>query len=251
MDNEFLNGYLTGQNDKNSGGGGMFGGDGSWIFAFLIIAMIFGGGNWGIGGSRGGGGAGGGVADNYVLATDFATIERKLDGVNSGLCDGFYAVAQGTAGIQQSIANGVYTLGNGQTVQGYETRSAIAGIGSQLQQCCCDNRAAIADLKYTIAQGDCAMGAAVTNAARDIIENQNNNYRALHDEIVANRMEDKNAQIMALNQQLFQQQLAASQAAQNQYLVGQLRPCPVPAYITCNPWANPAPQMGYGTCCAA
>lgn len=75
--------------------------------------------------------------------------------------------------------------------------------------------------------------------------NQNANYRALHDEIVAIRMEDKNAQIAALQSQVQALNLAQSQANQNQYLINTLRPCPTPAYITCNLWAG---QAAYGSC---
>lgn len=77
-----------------------------------------------------------------------------------------------------------------------------------------------------------------------ITDNQNANYRALHDEIVANRMEDKNAQIQQLQSQVQALNLAQSQANQNNYLIGQLRPSPVPAYTVANPYAG----FGYGCC---
>lgn len=80
--------------------------------------------------------------------------------------------------------------------------------------------------------------AAIANAARDIADNQNANYRALHDEIVANRMEDKNAQIAQLQSQVQALNLAQSQANQNSYLLQQLRPCPIPAYTVPNPCAT-------------
>lgn len=73
---------------------------------------------------------------------------------------------------------------------------------------------------------------------RDLIENQNANYRALHDELVANRIEDKNAQIQAQQNEINALRLAASQERQNTYLIDQLKPCPIPAYITCNPYQS-------------
>ena len=86
--------------------------DWSWIIGLALVGGLFGG--WGNGfGGFGGGGRGygfGGVADNYTLATDFATIERKLDGVNNGLCDGFYAqntnMLNGFASVQQTLCQG-------------------------------------------------------------------------------------------------------------------------------------------------
>ena len=73
------------------------------------------------------------------------------------------------------------------------------------------------------------------NNTRDIIENQNANYRALHDEIVANRIEDKNAQITAQQNEINALRLAASQERQNTYLINELKPCPSPSYIVPNP----------------
>lgn len=74
------------------------------------------------------------------------------------------------------------------------------------------------------------------NNTRDIIESNNANYRALHDEIVANRIEDKNAQIAAQQNEINALRLAASQERQNNYLVGQLRPSPIPSYSVANPY---------------
>ena len=67
-----------------------------------------------------------------------------------------------------------------------------------------------------------------------------------YDEIIANRIEDKNAQIQAQQQQITALQLAASQAAQNNYLVEQLRPCPIPAYTVPNPFCCNTGYNGYG-----
>lgn len=85
------------------------------------------------------------------------------------------------------------------------------------------------------------------NNTRDIIENQNANYRALHDEIVANRIEDKNAQITAQQNEINALRLAASQERQNNYLVNELAPkCPIPAFLTCNPYTGQTYSNGYG-----
>ena len=73
------------------------------------------------------------------------------------------------------------------------------------------------------------------NNTRDIIENQNANYRALHDEIVSNKIETKNDRIAELTAQVSKLQLAASQERQNTYLINELKPCPSPSYIVPNP----------------
>ena len=260
-----------------TGGGrnndGIFGGNGAW---FLIILFLFAFMGWGGGwGGRGAIGGTDGVMNNYVLTSDFSQLsrqlsdahnatERKLDSINNGLCSGFYQESQlingvnmqaanNTAALTQAVNTGFANNAQNMTVQGYETRNAIAGIGTQLAQCCCDNKAAIADLKYTVAMGDNQTSQSIAMAARDIIDNQNAAYRSLHDEITANRIEDKNAQIQAQQQQIFALQLAASQSQQNQYLVNQLKPCPIPAYPVPNPnccYQNVAYANNNGCGCA-
>ena len=73
------------------------------------------------------------------------------------------------------------------------------------------------------------------NNTRDIIESNNANYRALHDELVANRIEDKNAQITAQQNEINALRLKASQEAQNAYLLSELKPCPQPSYVVNGP----------------
>lgn len=71
-------------------------------------------------------------------------------------------------------------------------------------------------------------------------------FRSIRDEITANRIEDKNAQITAQQNEINALRLAASQANQNTYLIDQLRPTAKPAYITCSPFQS---VYGYGCGC--
>lgn len=204
---------------------GFFGGDGWW--AIILFAMIFGWGNngWGNNGRNSGG-----VTDGYILASDFSNIERKIDGVNSGICDGFYTMntgmLNGFAGITQSVMT-----------NGYETRNAIQSLSSQLADCCCRTQSSIQGVNYNIAMQ--------TNA---IEKSLCDGFRSIRDEITANRIEDKNAQIAAQQNEINALRLKASQEAQNAYLVNQLKPCPIPAYITCNPYQTYTGTCGTGTC---
>lgn len=226
--------------NNNSGFGG-FGNNGDWAW-IIILFLIFGFGN----GNRGFGGYGGGsgIADNYVLATDFATIERKLDSVNAGICDATFAlnntINTGFFGVQNSLTQGFSGL-NTALLQGNYALS------SQLADCCCGVKTQLADGFCSVGRGLDAINynnAINTNAiqqtlctnTRDIIENQNANYRALHDEIVANRIEDKNAQIQAQQNEINALRLKASQEAQNNYLVAKLGPkYPEPAFVVNGP----------------
>lgn len=205
-----------------NGNSGFFNNDAIW--AIILFAMIFGWGNGGFGnGNRNG------VMDGYVLTSDFANIERKLDVVNNGLCDGFYAMntgmLNGFSGVQQALCQGFNGINQGIA----DTRYAI-------KDCCCATQRSIDGVNYNLATNFGTLNNTLCGLGRDIIDNQNANYRALHDEIVANRIEDKNAQITAQQNEINALRLKASQEAQNAYLVGQLRPCPTPAYIVPNPF---------------
>lgn len=215
----------------SGGNGGMFGGDEGILGILLIIALLGGFGNGGFGGGFGGGG----VQRDYVLATDFATIERKLDSVNSGICDATFAlnntIVNGNNALNNTLTQGFAGLNTGMITQGYESRLATNALGMQLAQCCCDIGRSIDGVNYNIATQSCDTRNVIQTGIRDLIDNQNANYRALHDEIVANRIEDKDAQIAQLTMQLNKADLAASQAAQNAYLINEINPCPKPAIV--------------------
>lgn len=258
---------LSGNNGRNNDG--MFGDNWAWIIVLFLI-FAFGGWGNGFGGYRGNGSNGSGALDNYVLASDFATIQRQLsDGFNdltsqsryiqNGLCDGFYNQAQlingvnsniagSTAALQNTLCQGFNGVNQGITISGYDTRNAIQGVTSQLASCCCDIREGIQGVNYNLATNTCALQNTMNMNTRDIVDTVNANYRALHDELVANRIEDKNAQIQNQQAQITALQLAASQEKQTNYLLSQLGPkCPEAAYVV-----QPPQQVTFPTnCCGS
>lgn len=205
---------------NGSGNGFGFGGDGAW---FLIILFLFAFCGWG-GNGWGNSGNSGGVVDGYVLASDFSNIERKMDLINGGLCDGFYAVNNT---LLTGFGNAELSRANQQAA----LMQQLSAMQMQAANCCCENRAAIAQVRYDMATQACDTRNTVQNATRDIVENQNANSRAILDFLTNSKMRD----LESANQEL---RLAASQAAQNNYLISQLRPTPIPAYASCNPWAG-------------
>lgn len=215
-----------------SGGMGMWGQDWIWI----IVLFLFG---WG----RNGFGNGNGVTDGYVLASDFSNIERKIDGVNSGVCDGFYAMntgmLNGFAGVTQAVASGFSQAELARCNQQAALMQQLNAMQMQSANCCCENRAAIAQVRYDMAAQACDTRNTVTTATRDIIDNQNQNSRAILDFLTQSKLQD----LQSANQEL---RLQASQAAQNNYLISQLRPTPIPSYQSCNPWAGGT----YTGCCS-
>ena len=208
----------------NCNNGGMFGNNGDWIWAFLLFALL---GNNGWGGVGYGGGRGG-VGENYVLATDFATIERKLDGVNNGLCDGFYAqntnmlngfasvqqtLCQGFNGLNTAIMQGFHGVDNAVCTLGYNTQAGFNALSTQLAQCCCDTRAAIADVKYANERNTC-----------DIIRAGQDNTRAILDYLTGEKISSLQAENAGLKAQI-------SNDRQSAYIIDKLSPCPTPSYV--------------------
>ncbi len=206
---------------NGSGNGFGFGGDGAW---FLIILFLFAFCGWGGNGWSNNAGNSGGVVDGYVLASDFSNIERKMDIINNGLCDGFYAVNNT---LLTGFGNAELSRANQQAA----LMQQLSAMQMQAANCCCENRAAVAQVRYDMATQACDTRNTVQNATRDIVENQNANSRAILDFLTNSKMRD----LESANQEL---RLAASQAAQNNYLISQLRPTPIPAYASCNPWAG-------------
>lgn len=216
----------------NAGSNGGFGwGDNGALWLIVLFLFIFAGG-WGNGFGNNAGNSGG-VVDGYVLTSDFANIERKMDIINGGLCDGFYAV-------NNSLLTG---FGNAELSRANQQAALMQQLNAMQMQaanCCCENRAAIAQVRYDMASQACDTRNTVNTAARDIIDNQNQNSRAILDFLTQSKLQDLQSENQGLK-------LAASQAAQNNYLISQLRPTPIPAYASCNPWAVGS-YTGCGTC---
>ena len=213
----------------NTGGNGGFGwGDNGALWLIVLFLFIFAGG-WGNGFGNNGNG-GGGVVDGYVLTSDFANVERKIDSVNQGLCDGFYQQAQLVNGTNMAIANGFGQAELSRSNQQAALMQQLTAMQMQAAECCCNTQRSIEGVRYDMAAQACDTRNTVQNATRDIIDNANSNSRAILDFLTQSKLQD----LQSANQEL---RLAASQAAQNNYLISQLRPTPIPAYQSCNPWA--------------
>ncbi len=215
------------------GGMGMWGQD--WIW--LIVLFLFGWGNNGWGGD-------GGAADNYVLASDFATLQRQIDSAAStlerkgditqqGICDGFYAMnttlLNGFAGVNQNMNNGFQTAELSRANQQAALMQQLTAMQMQAAECCCNTQRSIEGVRYDMAAQACDTRNTVQNATRDIIDNANSNSRAILDFLTQSKLQDLQSENQGLK-------LAASQAAQNSYLVSQLRPSPIPTYTVQNPY---------------
>lgn len=251
---------VTGRN----GNGGFGDSDGWWI----ILLLLFAAGGWGNGNGWGGGGSST-TREEIAYGFDMNGLENGVRGVQQGICDGFYAVntgmlngfsnvqntlCQGFAGVNQSITNS--TIADMQNTNAIN--AGITALGTQLSQCCCDNKYALAtsfaDINYNMATQACDTRRAIVDSTRDIIDSNNAGVRSILDFLT----QDKIAALTAENQSL---KFAASQAAQNAFITANQEaqtaelirrldtPCPIPAYVVPNPNCCYTPvNYGCGGC---
>lgn len=225
---------VTDGNGRNNG----WGDNSAWWVIILILAMCGGFGNgWGWGNNGNGGGT---VAVDAALQRGFDTqaIISKLDGINSGICSlGYDQLAQ-MNGIQSTVMQtgfGITQAINADTVANMQNTNALS---RQISDCCCENRAAVQDLKYTMATDTCAMKQAVADAANAIIQNDNNNFRVLNDQMMQDRLAAKDAQIRNLEQALNTCSRDTALQGLGSWIVSQVRPTAQPAWIVNNPYAQ-------------
>lgn len=269
-------GAIMGNNGCNNGG--MWNDGAWWIIILFLFAFAGGWGNANNGGGFGGSGAGY-VSDNYALITDNATLERKIDGVYSGICDSTFAlnntITNGFASAQNTMTQGFAGLNTALVTQGYETRNAVTQdtIGNMqntnllqgaIKDCCCQTQQSLADVKYTIG----STGAGIQNQLQQCccdVERQiergfaDTNYNLatqncatlqaidkVGDRIIDRLTQDK---LEALRDENATLKLTASQVAQNAYLVEKLNPnpCPQPAYVVQPPQTVSFPLGCNGT----
>lgn len=236
---------ISGNNNENGFGGG----NGAWWLIVLFIFALCGYG--GFGGFGGGGSQG--AADNYILASDFSQIERKLDGVYSGICDATFSlnnsITNGFAAAQNTMTQGFAGLNMAMVQQGYENRMATQGVQNTLQNCCCDLRQQISDVNYNIATQANGIGRQIENGFSQTNYNMaSQNCQTLQAiEKVGDRVIDYLSQ--QENQRLRDEVAQYRAHANSQYVINELTPkCPVPAYLTCNPNAPLNYSINYGGC---
>lgn len=233
----------------NHGGfGGMGYGDGSfWIIILFLFAWM--GNGWGgFGNGRGNGATA--VESDVQRGFDQQAVMSSLNGINTAMSNGF---ANAEISRCNSQANILQTLNNNQNA----TTAGMNGLAMGLQNCCCENRAATADLKYTVATEACSDRQAVNDAMNSLMVAMKAGFQGIHDQMCQDKIDAKNDEIANLRTQLSMKDLAASQAAQTGAIIANnevqtraleqyLNPAPIPAYVVQNP--NCCGQTGYGGC---
>ena len=234
--------YVSGNNCGNNGFG--FGNGWEGLIGLALVAGLFGGwgnGGFGFGGNRGGYGYGG-IAENYALATDFATIERKLDGVNNGICDstfalnntitnGFFGVqnslTQGFAGLNSVINSGFAGVDNSICTLGYQNQAGFNSLANQIASCCCDLKAINLENRYLNERQTCDIVNAINLGNQRLVDIYTN------DKIDALRTENASLKGQISNER------------QSAFIIDALSPkCPQPAYVV-----QPPQQVTFPTNC--
>ena len=231
--------------DGNGNNGAWGGGWDAWI-VIILFALIFGWGNNGWGGF-GGNNGGGYVATAATQADiqrgfDNQAVIGKLDGLSNGLCDGFYAMnnsmLNGFNGINTNIMQtgyGIQQAINADTIANMQNTNALQ---AQLADCCCQNREAIAQVRYDMAQDTCALQNNMNNNTRDIIDSQNAGFRSILDYLCQEKISSLQAENNDLRRAASQDRqsalLTTAMSAQTNQIIEAVRPTPVPSFPAAN-----------------
>ena len=217
--------YIANGNCNNGNNG--FGSDWGDLAALIVVAGLFGWGNGGIGGF--GGGNRGNCATVQDVASGFSTSEimSDLNDIILGQASMQNFINQGFAGVNQTVTNGFAGVNNAICTLGYQNQAGFNALSTQLAQCCCDTRSAIADVKYANERNTC-----------QIIDSQNANTRAILDFLTSEKISALQAENSGLKAQI-------SNDRQSAFIIDALAPkCPQPAYVV-----QPAQPVTFPTNC--
>lgn len=228
---------------RNSGDGDGFGGNGAWWI--ILLALLFGWGRGGFGG-YGGGGEGGyspccapATAQGLSDAFNFNQLDNSLRGLEQGLCNGFYTVAQNNNAVLAALQNcccqtqtgmlqGFHGVENSLCNLGYNVQAGFNGVTNQLASCCCDLERGQENIKYEIAKATNQLAIAGDKNTDRII-----NY------LTQTEMDKLRTELQSAQFQL-------SQLSQTDNIINRLMPVAKPAYLTCSPYAAAFGIGNYG-----
>ena len=251
--------------NNNKDGFGFGDGNGWWIILLLLIC----GNGFGFG-NNGGLANGNGLypwlsqIDNTnngfrdaMLNDNITSIRDGVNGITNQLCNGFAGTAAAITGAQSAITSQMYNNTIADLERSFASQTAsmqgMNALQNQLATCCCDNRAGLADVKYTIATENCADRAAISDGIRDLLAAQTASTQKILDQLCNDKIDAKNDIIAQLRQELLFARgqasqdvqtatLRAGQVAEADAIYERLSNCPVstvPVYgrqpiFTCN-----------------
>ena len=218
--------------DNNRGNNNGFGDNNGWWILIILFALF----GWGRGGYGNGygngepsvvyvptGGMNGGLGAEVQRGFDTQSIINKLSGIDNGICSlGYDQLAQ-MNGINTNIMQTGYGIQNSITQMGIAQMQDTNAISRQLAECCCENRQGQADIKYAMATDTCAITTAINQAAQQIMQNDNANFRALSDRLTQQEIDRLKAQLAEKDLLINQLNLGISQRNQTEDIVSQLK----------------------------
>ena len=220
--------YGNGANGSWFGDGGLF-----WIIILFLFAFN---GGWGNGYGNGGCNV---VNNDIQRGFDQQAVMGGINGLTTAVTNGFSGAEVSRCNAQANVLQAMNSLSMG------------------LQNCCCENRAGLADLKYTVATEACADRQAVNDALNAVTNAMNAGFQGIYNQMCQDKIDAKNEEIASLRTQLSMKDLAASQNAQTAQIIADnsaqtaalehyLNPTPIPAYMVQNP--NCCGQNFYNGC---
>lgn len=220
--------YGNGANGSWFGDGGLF-----WIIVLFLFAFN---GGWGNGYGNGGCNV---VNNDIQRGFDQQAVMGGINGLTTAVTNGFSGAEVSRCNAQANVLQAMNSLSMG------------------LQNCCCENRAGLADLKYTVATEACSDRQAVNDALNAVTNAMNAGFQGIYNQMCQDKIDAKNEEIASLRTQLSMKDLAASQNAQTAQIMADnsaqtaalehyLNPTPIPAYMVQNP--NCCGQNFYNGC---
>lgn len=264
FDPNFLIGAMMG-----GGGFGGFGGGANWLLPFLLFALWGNGGfgGWGNNGGRGGNGFGfisdqlNNEAGRDLIMQGLQCNRSAIDQLASTLGCSVSEVRTALSGINTQLCN----LGNQVGMSSMQVINAISSgnsaLQNQLAQCCCDIRTDIAscccDLKNAVTNQGYENRIATIQQTNEIKDDAGDKFTAvvakidaqtqlINDRFCDLEKRELQREINTLRDEKNAYQMSALSQTQTSTLINTLRPCPVPAYITCNPFGCNGGFSGYG-----
>lgn len=185
-----------------------------------------------------------------TLNCDINSVQTALNTINSGVsqiscdtklssCEVINAITSGNANLASQLANcccttqrSIDAVNNNITKMGYESQLSVCNQTNTLQNAITSG--------FNALMADNASKFNIVGAKIDA------QTQIINDKFCQLEMREMQNKIDALREDKQALQLSASQQAQTANIVNQIRPCPVPAYLTCNPFGCQGGLNDYG-----
>ena len=203
--------------------------DWSWIIGLAVVGGIFGNG-WGFGNN----GNRGNCATQADLSAGFnnSAVLSNLNDIILGQAQMQNFINQGFNGVQNTLTTSFANLNTNLCSLGYNEAQLVNGLSRELADCCCTTQRNIDSLRYDMSRGFC-----------DVVRAGQDNTRAILDYLTSEKISSLQSENSSLKAQI-------SNDRQTATLINEIKPCPIPAYITCNPYQSAYGfGNGYNGCC--